>query len=157
VTETRFYHLTRSPLERALPRMLEMTLERGQRALVLASSEERVEALNAWLWSYNDRTFLPHGSAKDGHAEDQPIWLSDRDEAPNGADILFLTDGATSQRVGEFARCAILFDGNDPEATAAARAQWRALKDAGHELSYWQQDERGAWSEKKIGSAGEST
>ena len=156
VTEARFYHLTRSTLERALPRMLEMTLERGQRALVLASSEERVEALNAWLWSYSNRAFLPHGSAKDGYAEDQPIWLSDQDEVPNGADVLFLTDGALSQRVGEFARCAVLFDGNDPEATAGARAQWREFKNAGHDVSYWQQDERGAWAEKAIGGAAQS-
>jgi DNA polymerase-3 subunit chi len=150
MSEVRFYHLTRTTLERALPRMLEMTLERAQRAVVLASSEERVEALNAWLWSYNDRGFLPHGSAKDGFAEDQPIWLSDRDETPNNADVLFLTDGAKSRRVAEFARCAVLFDGNDTEATAAARAQWRDYKEAGHAVSYWQQDERGAWAEKAV-------
>lgn len=150
MSEVRFYHLTRTTLEQALPRMLEMTLERGQRALVLASSEERVEALNAWLWSYKDRSFLPHGSAPDGYAPDQPIWLSDRDEAPNNADVLFLTDGATSRRVGEFSRCAVLFDGNDPQATAAARVQWRDCKEAGHQVSYWQQDERGAWSEKGV-------
>jgi DNA polymerase-3 subunit chi len=150
MSEVRFYHLTRTTLERALPRMLEMTLERGQRAVVLASSEERVETLNAWLWSYNDRSFLPHGSAKDGYAEDQPVWLSDRDEAPNKADVLFLTDGAKSQRVAEFARCAVLFDGNDPEATTAARAQWRDYQKAGHAVSYWQQDERGAWAEKAV-------
>jgi DNA polymerase-3 subunit chi len=150
MSEVRFYHLTRTTLERALPRMLEMTLERNQRAVVLASSEERVEALNAWLWTYNDRAFLPHGSAKDGFAADQPIWLSDRDEKPNNADVLFLTDGAKSQRVAEFARCAVLFDGNDAEATAAARAQWRDYKEAGHAVSYWLQDERGAWAEKAV-------
>jgi DNA polymerase-3 subunit chi len=150
MSEVRFYHLTRTTLERALPRMLEMTLERDQRAVVLASSEERVEALNAWLWTYNDRAFLPHGSAKDGHGEDQPVWLSDRDESPNKADVLFLTDGATSQRVGDFARCAVLFDGNDSAAAAAARAQWRDYKEAGHAVSYWQQDERGAWAEKAV-------
>jgi DNA polymerase-3 subunit chi len=148
VTEVRFYHLTRTTLERALPRMLEITLERGQRAVVMTGSEERAEALNAWLWTYNDRTFLPHGSAKDGYAADQPVWLTERDEAPNGAEVLFLTDGAASSRLGDFVRCAVLFDGNDPTATAAARTQWRSLQEAGHAVSYWQQDERGAWQEK---------
>ena len=148
MTEVRFYHLTRTTLERALPRMLEMTRQRGQRAVVMAGSEERVEALNACLWTYDDRAFLPHGSAKDGYAEDQPVWLTERDEAPNGAEVLFLTDGADSQRLGDFTRCAVLFDGNDPAATAAARTQWQTLQAAGHAVSYWQQDERGAWLEK---------
>ncbi|MFQ6017012.1 MAG: DNA polymerase III subunit chi [Kiloniellaceae bacterium] len=148
MSDIRFYHLTRTTLERALPQMLEKTLERRQRAVVMASSEERVEALNAWLWTYNDRSFLPHGSARDGHGAHQPIWLTARDETPNGAQVLFLTDGATCARLGDYARCAVLFDGNDPAAVAAAREQWRALRDTGHELTYWQQDERGRWAEK---------
>lgn len=148
MTEVRFYHLTRSTLQTALPRMLEKTLERGQRAVVLCGSAERVEALDAWLWSENDRGFLPHGSAKDGHGPDQPIWLSETDERPNGAQVLFLTDGAASQKVGEYELCAVLFDGNDADALAASRDQWRALKDAGHEVTYWQQDDAGKWEKK---------
>ena len=61
MTEVRFYHLTRTTLEAALPQMLEKTLERDQRAVVRAGSEERVEALTNWFWTYRDRSFLPHG------------------------------------------------------------------------------------------------
>ncbi len=148
MTEVRFYHLTRSTLESALPKMLEKTRERDQRAVVLAGSPERVEALTSHLWTYNDRGFLPHGSAKDGHAEDQPIWLSHRDERPNGAQVLFLTDGAASALVGDYELCAVLFDGKDPDAVTASRDQWRILKDAGHEVTYWQQDQSGKWDKK---------
>ena len=143
-----FYHLTRTTLEAALPQMLEKTLERGQRAVVRAGSAERVEALNGWLWTYKDRGFLPHGSAEDGHAALQPVWLTETDERPNDAQVLFLTDGATSERPAEFERCAVLFDGNDESALAAARAQWLGLKDAGHDLTYWQQDDQGRWEKK---------
>ena len=147
--EISFYHLTRTTLEAALPRMLEKTLERGQRAVVRAGSAERVEALNGWLWTYRDRTFLPHGSAKDGHAALQPIWLTEKDERPNEAQVLFLTDGAESgEEVADFERCAVLFDGNDDSALAAARAQWTGLKDAGHDLTYWQQSDEGKWEKK---------
>ena len=144
-----FYHLTRTRLEAALPQMLEKTLERGQRAVVRAGSAERVEALNGWLWTYKDRGFLPHGSAKDGHAARQPIWLTEKDERPNDAQVLFLTDGAVSgEELAEFERCAVLFDGNDDSALAAARAQWTGLKDAGHDLTYWQQTDEGRWEKK---------
>ena len=147
--EISFYHLTRTRLEAALPRMLEKTLERGQRAVVRAGSAERVEALNGWLWTYKDRGFLPHGSAKDGHAARQPIWLTEKDERPNDAQVLFLTDGAVSgEELAEFERCAVLFDGNDDSALAVARAQWSGLKDAGHDLTYWQQTDEGRWEKK---------
>ena len=149
MTEVRFFHLTRTSLEAALPQLLEKTLERSQRAVVMAGSEERVEALTAHLWSFSDQAFLPHGSRRDGNAEDQPIWLTVEDEAPNGATVLFLTDGATSLRIASYERCAILFDGNDPAAVSAARAQWSQIKGDGHELSYWQQNERGGWQQKQ--------
>ena len=147
-----FYHMTRTTLEAALPQMLEKTLERGQRAVVRAGSAERVEALNGWLWTYRDRTFLPHGSAQDGHAARQPVWLTDQDERPNEAQVLFLTDGATSGAgdggLAAFERCAVLFDGNDEAALADARAQWTDLKDAGHDLTYWQQSDESRWEKR---------
>jgi DNA polymerase-3 subunit chi len=128
--------------------MLEKTLERGQRAVVRAGSAERVEALNGWLWTYGDRKFLPHGSAKDGHAALQPVWLTEKEERPNDAQVLFLTDGAVSERPEDFERCAVLFDGNDEAAASAARNQWSNLKDAGHDLTYWQQTDEGRWQKK---------
>ena len=148
MTDVRFYHLTRTSLEAALPLMLERTLARDQRALVMAGSPERVEALNAHLWTYRDRSFLPHGSERDGHPADQPVWLTTAAENPNGAQVLFLTDGARREGLESFEVCAVLFDGSDEAAVGAAREQWRGLKDAGHELTYWQQDERGRWAKQ---------
>lgn len=153
MTEVRFYHLQRMPLERALPTMLERTLARGQRAVVIAGSEERVEALAAQLWTWRPDSFLPHGTARDGNAARQPIWLTAADENPNGAEVLFLTDGAGTARLASFQLCADLFDGNDAAAVAAARRRWAACKAAGHSLTYWQQDEAGRWRSESRDSA----
>ena len=148
MTEIRFYHLQRKPLERALPELLEKVLERGSRAVVMAASEERVEALAGLLWTYDDRGFLPHGTARDGRAEHQPIWLTQGDENPNGADVLILTDGAETSALGDYSITCELFDGNDPDAVSAARGRWTGYKEAGHDLTYWQQTERGGWEKK---------
>ena len=147
MTEIRFYHLVRTGLERALPSLLERTLKRGWRAVVVTGSTERTEALNNLLWTYDDRGFLPHGSAADGHAERQPIWLTETDEAPNGADVLFLTDGAETAHAETFELVCLLFDGNDEEAVAEARRRWKSYREAGHVLAYWQQDNAGRWTE----------
>jgi DNA polymerase-3 subunit chi len=148
VTEVGFYHLQGSPLERALPKLLEKVLGAGLRAVLMAGSQDRVEAFNALLWVYDQRGFLPHGSRKDGNPEEQPIWVTDTDENPNGAKVLVLTDGATSEQVGSYDRCLDMFDGNDPEAVQAARERWKAYKAAGHTVTYWQQTERGGWEKK---------
>lgn len=148
MTAISFYHLERTSLDGALPRLLEKVLERGHRAVVIAGSEERVEALNTALWTYEQRSFLPHGSAADGHVDRQPVYLTAEDENPNGSDVLVLVDGVTSANLETFARVLDMFDGHDSEAVGAARARWRDLKDAGHELTYWQQTAQGGWEQK---------
>ena len=148
MTEIAFYHLQKSPLETVLPVLLEKTLGAGKRALVVTGSEERVEALNALLWSTNPNGWLPHGSAKDGNAEDQPIWLTTNLENANGATYLFLTDAAVGEDFEAFERCFDMFDGRDDTAVKAACERWKKLSEAGHELTYWQQNDAGKWIEK---------
>ena len=95
--------------------------------------------LDALLWTYEEASFLPHGTARDGNAARQPIWLTDRDENPNRATMLVLVDGAEAGDLAAFARCD-MFDGNDADARSRRRASAGAAPSAaGHELTYWQQ------------------
>jgi DNA polymerase III subunit chi len=147
MAEIGFYHLLTTPLERALPRLLERASGQGHRIVIRAASPERVEHLNALLWTYDDASFLPHGSGRDGNPAAQPIWLSDRAENPSGATILFLVDGVEAEDMAAFARCIDMFDGNDEAAVEAARGRWRHAQTAGHALTYWQQTASG-WEKK---------
>lgn len=145
MTEIGFYHLTATPLERALPRLLARTLQAGRRAVVLAGSVDRVQALNGLLWTYEEAAWLPHGSARDGHAAEQPVWLTAVEENPNAATYLFLTDGVAAADLGAWERVFDLFDGRDDAAVAAARGRWKAAREAGHSLTYWRQTDGGGW------------
>jgi DNA polymerase-3 subunit chi len=147
VVEIGFYHLLTLPLDRALPRLLERARAQGYRIVVRAASPDRVEHLNTVLWTYDDSSFLPHGSARDGNAASQPIWLTDGDDNPNAATMLVLVDGADPGDLMSYARVADLFDGSDADAVEAARGRWRRAKDAGHMLTYWQQT-GGGWEKK---------
>jgi DNA polymerase III subunit chi len=143
-----FYHLQRSSLEEALPRLLAKVLEGGHRAVVMAGSAERVAYLDSLLWTWDPDSWLPHGTARGGDAELQPIFLTDRDENPNDADVLVLTDGVVSDQLAGFARCLTVFDGKDEAVVQAARVLWKEWKDRGYDLTYYQQTERGGWEEK---------
>jgi DNA polymerase-3 subunit chi len=94
---------------------------------------------------WRDEAFIPHGTEQDGNGELQPIWLTDGDDNPNGAAVRFLVDGAAAASLDGLERAVYLFDGRDPAALATARARWSESLKAGHEVTYWQQDEDGRW------------
>jgi DNA polymerase III subunit chi len=147
LAEIGFYHLLSTSLERALSRLLDRAWAQGHRVVVRAGSAERVEYLNSALWTYEEAAFLPHGSGRDGNPALQPIWLTHRDENPNGASMIVLVDGLEAGDLNSFTRCADLFDGNDAGAVEAARGRWRRAREAGHVLTYWQQTGAG-WEQK---------
>ena len=148
MTEVLFYHLEHQPLERALPAMVERTLERNWRAVIQCGSEERVEALDTLLWNYREDSFLPHGTRRDGNPQQQPVFLTSSEENPNQATVRFLVDGAELADVSAYARVVYLFDGRDAGAVERARQQWKAVKAAGCEATYWQQTSDGRWEKK---------
>ena len=143
-TRVGFYHLTRTTPEAALPELLGRTLAAGERAVVLCGSADRVATVDRALWAAATPDWLPHGSARTGHASLQPIWVTDRAECPNGARYLFLLDGMTAESFA-WSRIFDLFDGGNDEAVAAARTRWTASKAAGCVLAYWRQTATG-WS-----------
>ncbi len=149
MTEILFYHLERAALESVLPGLLEKSLERGWKAVVRAGSRARVEALNEHLWTYRDDAFLPHAAGGEDGAR-QPVWLTEGDEVPNGADVLFLVDGASANpsALASFTRCVTIFDGRDEAAVAGARAFWKEAKSAGHDATYWKQSQAGRWEKQ---------
>lgn len=148
MAEVLFYHLERQPLEQVLPTLLEKSLERGWKAVVQAGHEERLDALDLALWTYREDSFLPHGTKRDGSLERQPVFLTTGSDNPNAASVRFLVDGADAETFDGHARYVYLFDGNDAEAIARARAAWKRAKAAGCEVTYWQQSETGRFERK---------
>lgn len=146
--EVLFYHLERATLEQVLPSLLEKTLERGWRAVVQFGTAEQLEMLDEALWTFKPDSFLPHGAARDGNADRQPIYLTDGVDTPNGATVRFLVDGADPAAYEGFTRMVFMFDGNNSDAVAQARAQWKAAKAAGCMATYWQQSDAGRWVKK---------
>jgi DNA polymerase-3 subunit chi len=146
MTEILFYHLKGQTPEQVLPPLLAKSLERGWRVVVQAASDERVEALDAHLWTWRDDAFLPHGTWREAEAAEQPIVLTVNDENPNGATVRFLVDGVgMAGDLAGYDRVVLLFDGDDPDAVDLARKRWTDAKAAGAEVTYWQTDEHGRW------------
>jgi DNA polymerase III subunit chi len=146
MTDILFYQLKGQSLEQVLPPLIQKSLERGWRVAVQASSDERIEALDAHLWTWRDDAFVPHGTWREAEAAQQPVLLTLDDTNPNGAAVRFLVEGASMPGdVAAYQRLVVLFDGEDPEALEAARARWSKAKEEGFAVTYWLADGNGRW------------
>ena len=153
MAEALFYHLERRRLDDVLPRLLERTRERGWRAVVRVGTAERMDVLDTHLWTYSEQTFLAHGTAAEGYASRQPVYLTTEDENPNKAEVLFLVAGALPEdwnapTLMELTRIVLLFDGGDEDALSAARAAWKDAKAAGFDITYWKESPSGKWEKQ---------
>ncbi len=146
--QIQFYHLTATPLEAALPKLLEKAYAQNMRVLVKVADAATASALSTALWTYQDSGFLPHGTESEAHAERQPILLSASGENKNDATLLLVTDNTAPTPPVSIERLLDLFNGQDDATTASARARWKSYKNAGHELTYYQQTPQGGWEKK---------
>lgn len=148
-----FYHLTEQPLERTLPVLLNKALAAGWRVAVRGRGADQLDWLDLALWQGDG--FLPHGRAGGPHDAEQPVLLTERAEAPNGAVCVMAVDGAavTADEVRDLERVCILFDGGNAAAVERARAQWRCLADAGCAAQYWAHRDGGWTKQAETGAA----
>jgi DNA polymerase-3 subunit chi len=149
MAEILFFHLQGRPLEQVLPTILERALARAQNVVVEVSSQERLAALDEHLWTYADASFLPHVTAMEADAADNPIVLTTQAHNPNAAQVRICADGVRiPDALDAYERVVLIFDGDDPDAVGAAREDWKKVKALGHACSYWQQDAAGRWEKK---------
>jgi DNA polymerase-3 subunit chi len=153
VSEVLFYHLERRSLDDVLPGLIEKTLERGWRALIKCESADRAAAIDNLLWTYDEKSFLPHAQLGDGDPARQPVLITVEDANANNANVLFLVGGAAppdwnGNVARAFGRIVLLFDGRDPQALSNARMAWKDAKDAGHEATYWKESPSGKWEKQ---------
>lgn len=148
MAEILFYHLTESTLDEALPGLVERSLSRGWRVTVQTVSEERRDMIDALLWTFSDTSFVAHATDQEPYPEHQPVFLTTSQDNPNGATVRFLVEGAALDRVGDYDRLVVMFDGHDQQQLEQARAQWKAFKTESHDLTYWQQTPDRRWERK---------
>lgn len=146
--EIRFYHLVSRAVDSALPEILGKAVTRG-RVIVRTPDAAQTETLAEKLWmAGEDSSFLPVGTKKDGRGAQQPIWITDGTDNPNGARIMILTGGAEAGDLSDYDLCCEMLDGQDDAQVTAAREKWKAYKDAGHSVTYWKQTDSGGWEKK---------
>lgn len=146
--QVRFYHLLSSPLEKALPKLMDAAYKNGLKTLI-HGNEDQIEALDRAIWTFHPTTFIPHGTERDPYPDEQPVLLSTALSPLNHASLLVMVNGALYEGSHEFARLFDIFDGTDGVAVTSARQRWAAYKEKGYALEYFRQQEDGTWVQEK--------
>ena len=140
-----FYHLTATPLDRALPQIAAKVVEGGQRLLIVSAQAEQLAGIDRLLWSYRADSFLPHAQIGAGDDTRQPILIADDVVAANAARHVALVDGEWREAALDFDRAFHFFE---DEHIRSAREAWRALGGRdGIERRYWKQNDAGRWEQ----------
>jgi DNA polymerase-3 subunit chi len=150
MVEISFYHLLHGETEKVAAKLLEKILSADMRVVVYAETTEKIDFLNSYFWTFSQSTFLPHGSAKEGMAEHQPVWLTSTFENPNQAKVLMALDHIDIKDFENFEKCLDIFNANDSHSRTLAEGRLKAYKEAGHHITYWQQDAQGKWVKQEL-------
>lgn len=140
-----FYHLTATPIERALPQIAAKVVEGGGRLLIVSAREDQRVAIDRLLWTYNAESFLPHAQVGAGDDTLQPVLLAPGVDAANAARYVALIDGRWRDEALDFDRAFHFFEDDHIQ---PARAAWKGLAGRdGVERRYWKQTDSGRWEQ----------
>lgn len=146
--EINFYHFTSVPLLKAVPSLLKKIYDTKKNILVLCRSEEELEEFDKYLWSFSTKTFLPHGTAKDGQAEEQPIFLSTQIVKNNSPRVLLSFVDMKEEDMQNFESVVFVFFGNKNEGFVDSMyKKYSQIKGSRKmQVKFWSQDvSTGKW------------
>jgi DNA polymerase-3 subunit chi len=132
------FYILNSPTPRArftfACRLIEKAYLQGLRVVVLSASAADATALDDLLWTFNDRSFVPHRLCRDTESmsADTPVHVSTALDAATAAELLVNLSDRLPAGLERFARIAEIIDG-DPERRRLGRERFKSYRE--HELT----------------------
>lgn len=99
--------------KKVLPKLLESIVAKGFRIHITCDSQERIQELDSFLWTYEQLSFLPHSTSVDSNLSENPIVISQDSEIKNNATVLVSDDMSIPKNYDAFEK--IVFIVNDNE------------------------------------------
>jgi len=131
MTQIDFYILAKRNRLQFICQLAEKVFGLGNRIFIHTDSEQQAESLDDMLWTFRDRSFLPHCIA--GADPDAAIHIGTGQE-PNGEfQVLFNLGETVPAFFSRFDRMAEVVD-KDDQVRAQGRERFRFYKDRGYPL-----------------------
>tara|TARA_B100001939_G_scaffold157253_1_gene135868 strand:- start:218 stop:682 length:465 start_codon:yes stop_codon:yes gene_type:complete len=152
VTQIIFYSTSPLQVEKTLFALLEKSLEKGNKSLLLFKDKEKCLSINEQLWTYKQNSFLPHISEDDQIYDniDVPVYLSTKNENPFKAELLFSIDGFLPDNIDHFERVIIIIDVNDELLNEKYKNYYLDINKNFEDIVFYKSDDNGKWIEKNF-------
>ena len=147
IKEVTFYHLTSTPLEKALPNLVFKIYETQERLLLVCKDSKQLQELNDILWTFSTKKFIPHGSYDEENAHMQPVLLSTSiDEKSNKPKIALLLKNIDIEKNLDFQKYIYMFSGNEKNKdTKEYFDLYDKYQKLGYNTKLWTLDPTGKW------------
>ena len=152
MTQIIFYSTAPLQVEKTLFALLEKSLEKGNKSLLLFKDKEKCLSINEQLWTYKQNSFLPHISEDDKIYDDidVPVYLSTKNENPFKAELLFSIDGFLPDNIDHFERVIIIIDVNDELLNEKYKNYYLDINKNFEDIVFYKSDDNGKWIEKNF-------
>ena len=152
MTQIIFYSTAPLQVEKTLFTLLEKSLEKGNKSLLLFKDKEKCLSINEQLWTYKQNAFLPHISEDDQIYDniDIPVYLSTKNENPFKAELLFSIDGFLPDNIDHFERVIIIIDVNDEILNEKYKNYYLDINKNFEDIVFYKSDDNGKWIEKNF-------
>lgn len=148
MSEVFFYHLTKTTLEIALPKILERALSEKWSIEIRTSANTNLDEISNAIWRGPEESFLPHCLEDHEDLQDYPIVLC-KSPLKDWRDCLIVVDQADlkENEVKNYKRICLIFDAKIEAELSKARKSWKKLSEEGINTAYWAED-KGRWVKK---------
>jgi DNA polymerase-3 subunit chi len=111
-------------------RLTEKAYLRDLRVVLLSETAADAVSLDELMWTFNERSFVPHGIYRDDQPFDAatPVQLTPDLDSVDHADLLVNLSGRLPARLERFARIAEIIDADD-ERRRLGRERFKAYRD----------------------------
>ena len=152
MTQIIFYSTAPLQVEKTLFALLEKSLEKGNKSLLLFKDKEKCLSINEQLWTYKQNSFLPHISEDDQIYDniDVPVYLSTKNENPFKAELLFSIDGFLPDNIDHFERVIIIIDVNDELLNEKYKNYYLDINKNFEDIVFYKSDDNGKWIEENF-------
>ena len=148
MSEVFFYHLTKTTLEIALPKILERALSEKWSIEIRTSANTNLDEISNAIWRGPEESFLPHCLEDHEDLQDYPIVLC-KSPLKDWRDCLIIVGQANlkENEVKNYKRICLIFDAKIEVELSKARKSWKKLSEEGINTTYWAED-KGRWVKK---------
>ena len=140
-----FYKLKNTSSELFLINLIEKSINNNWNSVVLTDNIERMEEINDLLWTYNETSFLPHGSQNDKNSEHHKIYLTCEEENPNKSNIIFSIDGILINNMKSWERCVYIFNEQNLKIVDQFELYKNQINLSDYSLKSFEQDINSKW------------